>query len=272
MGINLVQHVRALRGGSCPHLCRADDGGLYVVKFLENPQGPRVLANELLASRLALHLSLPVPRTEVVFLPGDLADAMTHVSQFRICPGIHVGIPLVIGPLQGRSYDALPSEYIRHLRNWSKLLQMQVFDYWVCNRDIRQAIFWKLSRERIYSVSFIDHGHCFGGPEWSMFHRPPAVCGVCSQDTAATVDIVSQISNIPDDLIAHYCSEIPPIWYQDGGPAIDVVEKALVARKHHLSQKLKELMTLHSSTMCKWKDTVACSPRLCQDGNAVFAC
>ena len=45
---------------------RCSDGKFYVVKFRNNPQHLRVLANELLATRLAEGAELPVPTTEVV--------------------------------------------------------------------------------------------------------------------------------------------------------------------------------------------------------------
>ena len=48
-----VQHVRRMRGGAQGHLMRCSDGNFYVVKFRNNPQHLRVLANELLATRLA---------------------------------------------------------------------------------------------------------------------------------------------------------------------------------------------------------------------------
>src|ERR1700722_18118870 len=61
-----VQHVRRMRGGAQSHLMRCSDGNFYVVKFRNNPQHLRVLANELLATRLAERVGLPVPLTEVV--------------------------------------------------------------------------------------------------------------------------------------------------------------------------------------------------------------
>ena len=45
---------------------RCDDGHYYVVKFRNNPQHERVLANEFLATRLAERVGLPVPVAEVV--------------------------------------------------------------------------------------------------------------------------------------------------------------------------------------------------------------
>ncbi len=41
-----------MRGGAQAHLMRCADDNYYVVKFQNNPQGRRILANELLASRI----------------------------------------------------------------------------------------------------------------------------------------------------------------------------------------------------------------------------
>ena len=43
-----TQQIRRMRGGAQSHLMLASDGHLYVVKFRNNPQHVRVLANELL--------------------------------------------------------------------------------------------------------------------------------------------------------------------------------------------------------------------------------
>ena len=51
--VEAVQHVRRMRGGAQGHLMRCADGNFYVVKFRNNPQHLRVLANEMLATRLA---------------------------------------------------------------------------------------------------------------------------------------------------------------------------------------------------------------------------
>ena len=51
---------------------RCDDGGYYIVKFRNNPQHLRVLANEMLATRLAARLGLCVPQVEVVEVRPEL--------------------------------------------------------------------------------------------------------------------------------------------------------------------------------------------------------
>ena len=63
--ISAIERLRPLRGGAQSHLQRASDGNCYVTKFQNNPQHIRVLANEMLATRLGLVLGLPMPKVEV---------------------------------------------------------------------------------------------------------------------------------------------------------------------------------------------------------------
>ena len=61
MAVIAIQQIRRMRGGAQSHLMLASDKNLYVVKFRNNPQHVRVLANELLATRLAAAIGLAVP-------------------------------------------------------------------------------------------------------------------------------------------------------------------------------------------------------------------
>ena len=47
MAVLAVQHIRRMRGGAQGQLMLGADGHAYVVKFQNNPQHMRVLANEL---------------------------------------------------------------------------------------------------------------------------------------------------------------------------------------------------------------------------------
>src|ERR1700759_1302553 len=61
-----VQAIRRMRGGAQSQLMLGSDGQLWVVKFQNNPQHLRVLANELIATRIAEAGGLSVPATDVV--------------------------------------------------------------------------------------------------------------------------------------------------------------------------------------------------------------
>ena len=68
--LKAVRYVTALReGGSLPAIVEADNGLLYVMKFVGAGQGPKALIAELVAGELARALSLPIP--EIVLLDLD---------------------------------------------------------------------------------------------------------------------------------------------------------------------------------------------------------
>jgi hypothetical protein len=67
-----VEQVRRMRGGAQSHLMRCSNQAYYVVKFQNNPQGLRILANELRGTRLAARLGLSVAEPEVVEVRAEL--------------------------------------------------------------------------------------------------------------------------------------------------------------------------------------------------------
>src|SRR5258708_40286097 len=64
--IYAIQHIRCMRGGSQAKLLRASDRYWYITKFQDNPQGLKILANEMLASSIGRHLHLPMPQAEII--------------------------------------------------------------------------------------------------------------------------------------------------------------------------------------------------------------
>ena len=74
MAVLAVQHIRRMRGGAQGQLMLGADGHIYVVKFQNNPQDIRVLANEFLAPRLALAAGLTAPEVELMEVSRWLVD------------------------------------------------------------------------------------------------------------------------------------------------------------------------------------------------------
>src|SRR5271157_2106721 len=97
MPLTAVRHVRKMRGGAQSHLLEADDGCWYVVKFRNNPQHPRILVNELIASVLLDYLKIAAPETAFVEVSAEfLADnpEIHHTLGTRrldVEPGWHYG-------------------------------------------------------------------------------------------------------------------------------------------------------------------------------------
>ena len=70
--ITATQYITPLReGGSLPAVVQADDGGLYVMKFVGSGHGPKALIAELVAGEIGRRLGLRVP--EIVFIELDAA-------------------------------------------------------------------------------------------------------------------------------------------------------------------------------------------------------
>jgi hypothetical protein len=74
LAVLAVQQIRRMRGGAQGQLMLGADGRVYVVKFQNNPQHTRVLANEFLASRLAAAAGLTVPECDLVDVSSWLIE------------------------------------------------------------------------------------------------------------------------------------------------------------------------------------------------------
>jgi len=154
-------------------LLRATDGNWYVTKFQNNPQHIRVLANEMLATKVGLALGLPMPHVAVIEVSDWLIE---HTAEL----GIQLGGPTIpcrsgkqfgshcVGP-PDRTLDYMPSESLGGIRNVADFAGVLVLDKWTCNADGRQAVFWhRTPRSRRYDATFTDQGYCFNAGEWTF--------------------------------------------------------------------------------------------------------
>jgi HipA-like kinase len=144
-----VEQVRRMRGGAQAQLMRCDDGGYYIVKFQNNPQHLRILANEMLATRLAARMGLCVPQIEVIEVrPELIAYSSEMVIQLGLgrkpcAAGKQFGSQFPGHPARLAVHDFLPDEELVAVRNFSDFLGIFVFDKWTCNTNGRQAIFFR---------------------------------------------------------------------------------------------------------------------------------
>jgi len=144
-----LEHVRRMRGGAQAHLMRCDDGAYYIVKFQNNPQHLRVLANEMLVTRLGARLGLAVPQVEVIDVRPELIANTPELSiQLGLgtapcAAGKQFGSQFPGYPARMAIYDFLPDEQLAGVRNLSDFLGVLVLDKWTCNTNGRQAIFFR---------------------------------------------------------------------------------------------------------------------------------
>jgi hypothetical protein len=235
--------VRRMRGGAQGHLMRCSDGNFYVVKFRNNPQHLRVLANEMLATRLAERAGLPVPATEVVEVEDWLVEHTPelHIQlahhTIRCQAGLQFGSRYVVSPLEGQVLDYLPVEMLGMVRNREAFAGMLVVDKWTGNANGRQAAFWRKLRERKYTASFIDQGYCFNAGEWTFPDYP--LRGVYARNEVYE-DVrgwesfepwLSRIEKMEADVVWALAGEIPPEWYGGEWHELEKLAQTLIGRR-----------------------------------------
>lgn len=175
--VDAVHHVRLMRGESRARLFLCSDRHFYVVKFRNNPQHPKLLANEMIGTILAAQVGLPVPKVAIVNVRRQLVradpDLTVPVPGGKVpCEsGLQFGSRYAVEPDRGHVLDHLPSCFLKHVLNAPSFLGMLAFDKWAGNVDSRQAVFWRQGPGP-YSASFIDQGNCFDCERWRFRDIP----------------------------------------------------------------------------------------------------
>lgn len=178
MAILAVQHIRRMKGGAQSHLMLGEDGFAYVVKFQNNPQHTRVLANEFLVSSLARIVGLSTPQVEIVDVPRQL---IKNTRELRIdfgrtlvpCKaGLQFGSRFAGEAASDHVMDYLPEQQLAQVQNLREFAGILALDKWTANCDSRQALFVQRQFESGYQVVFIDFGHCFDAGNWRFYDSP----------------------------------------------------------------------------------------------------
>src|SRR4051812_4047662 len=259
-----VQHVRRMRGGAQAHLMRCDDGHFYVVKFQNNPQHLRVLANELLATRLAKLIGLPVPEPAIVrvdpWIVANTAELSVQLAgRSEKCPaGLQFGARYAIDPAEGMIFDYLPETLLDRVRNLDAFAGMLAFDKWTCNANGRQAVFWKKARERKYTATFIDQGYCFNAGEWNFPDSP--LRGVYAYNAVyqgvrgweSFEPWLSKIAAVEKAVIAKCAEDIPAEWDADWDEREKLVE-AIYQRRTKVPELIEEFRKSSRAPFPGWK-------------------
>ncbi len=266
--ISAVQHLRKLRGGSQSHLLRASDGASYVTKFQNNPQHVRVLANEMLATRLGLALGLPMPRVEVIEVSDWL---ITHTPDLRIqlagaeipCQSGQQLASLYVGPeSSGLTFDYLPRELLEGLRNLADFARVLVLDKWTCNSDGRQAIFCqKAPRSQRYAATFIDQGYCFNAGEWTFPDSPlrGAYGNNCVYEGVMGWDAfepaLSRAEQMDANEIWGLAADIPEEWYECDKDGLNRLLETLHRRRSLIRKLISEFRKCSRDPFPNWRES-----------------
>jgi len=159
---------KAPTGGSQSQVFELRDGRYVVVKFPENQQGERVLANEFLSCALAEALQLPVNRAVLIAVDGRL---LRDPQASGDCPpsftaGIRCGMVRFPNAV-GINEQQLSAAVVNHC----DIHAIHVFDTFIARGDSRQLLSFQpgqgATSERQFAA--IDYGYSFGGsPAWTV--------------------------------------------------------------------------------------------------------
>ncbi len=216
-----LQYIRRLRGGSQPILISASDGNFYVIKFLDNFQGPNIPFNDALGTELFALAGLPVPEWNFVYLSNGFLDrnyeswVQREEGPRRPRAGWCFGSRfLSVGncPL----FEILPGSRFSRIRNRRDFWTAWVLDALCEHADNRQAIFVE-RKTRWLEAYFLDHGHLFGGADGtaspnllaSRFLDPRIYSEIGAEDIE---DIQRTIQAIASKRLDDVVSSLPDEW------------------------------------------------------------
>ena len=227
------------------------DGQVYVVKFQNNPQHTRVLANEFLASRLAAAAGLTAPEAELVEVSSWLVENTPELeidlgrTRVRCQPGLQFGSRFVGGLMPGQVVDYLPQEQMAEVRNLKEFAGILALDKWTGNANGRQAVFARKQRERRYRAVFIDFGYCFHAGEWKFEDAP--LRGVYFRNEVyreiagweSFEPWLTRLETLPAETVWAAANQVPPEWYGGDLSEMEFLVEKLLKRRSRIRELIE---------------------------------
>ena len=272
--VTAVQQVRRMRGGAQSHLMRCRDEATgqehyWVVKFQNNPQHVRVLANELLATRIAEKIGLPVPVTAAVEVSDWLIENSAELKHEwsdkveRCSSGLQFGARYVVDPKEGQVFDYLPEQFFERVRNLQDFVGILCLDKWTSNANGRQAVYWRKGRERKYSVTVIDQGYGFNAGEWSfedsplrgIYARNNVYAGVTGWESFEPW--LSRIQGMPIEELWGVAESVPPEWYEYDDVGLERLVEQLWKRRDRVPELIHQFRVSSREPFPGWTKSSA---------------
>ena len=273
MPLNARRMIRKMRGGAQAHLLECDDDNFYVVKFINNPQGRRILINEWIGAALLRQLGLTTPPTAIVRTSDEFLEANPEAflergtSTERPHSSWHFGSQYPANPYRTLVWDLLPDGAAEETANASDLLGVLAFDKWTSNADGRQSIFYRarvqdgLNVRPAFVTSMIDNGFLFQGPEWT-FRDAPAQGLYYSLRVYRGVrglehfePWLSRIESFPASAIDAAIKAMPSVWFQDNAERdeLDRMMERLLLRRSRVRDLIVQVRELAQNPFPNWR-------------------
>jgi hypothetical protein len=166
----------------------------------------------------------------------------------------------VVDPMCGQVFDYMPIELLHRVRNIETFAGVLAFDKWTGNSDGRQATFWRMFRERKYTVTFIDHGYCFNAGEWTFPDYP--LRGVYPRNEVYA-DVsgwhsfepwLARIQAISETKLWQIAEAIPPEWYSHDTDALTILISRLLERRTCIRDLIAQFGASSRAPFPRWGD------------------
>jgi hypothetical protein len=270
VAVMAVQAIRRMRGGAQSQLMLGGEGKLWVVKFQNNPQHVRVLANELMATRMADSVGLTVPRCDVVevsaWLVENSPEMMLELGRNaweRCAAGLQFGCELIGGLMPGQVVDYLPEPQMDEVTNLAEFAGMLAVDKWTGNCNGRQAVFERRPRQRKYKATFIDQGFCFNAGEWTFPDAP--LRGVFARNQVYAKVLgwesfepwLTRVEEFAADKLWAIAEAVPPEWYGGDLRTIERLMETLLKRRSKVRELIGQFRDSNREPFPKWGRTMS---------------
>ncbi len=253
-----------MRGGAQGQLMLGADGHVYVVKFQNNPQHMRVLANEWLGIRLAAAVGLSVPEIDLVEVSSWLIDNTPELEidlgkrKERCSAGLQFGTRFAGGMMPGQVVDYLAEEQLGEVKNLNEFAGILAIDKWTGNANGRQAVFVRRQRERRYRAVFIDFGYCFHAGEWrfedaplrGIYHRNDVYREVRGWEDFEPW--LGRIQKMPEETVWQAANEVPPEWYGGDQGEMEALVEKLLRRRERVREQIEMFRNSDRRPFPKW--------------------
>ena len=249
--ITVTRHISAAGvGGSGAQVFADANGEQYYVKYQENGQNLRVLANEYVAGQIAKTNKLLCPDSFLITIDNLLLTTLAPINGHPISSGPHFGSKRMNNLYSGPALRSL----IPKCSNISDYAGIILFDAWLYNTDRRNdGNYLILTEGSNYNFCIIDHGHCFGMnwtnvllqtylTEWSNAYLDEMYALINGRvDFDAAIDEI----NLRDDtFISNLVDAIPTQWLSDASES--------AALKKYLSVKRDDMENLLNTNSAKF--------------------
>jgi hypothetical protein len=223
-------------GGSQAQMFTCGDGYTYVVKFIGNPHGTRILATEQVVGDLGFYIGAPVPPVAHVEVSQTLIDQnKISINGVAAIAGVHHG-----SQWQTDCGDRLWIDNANEPDNPSRFASLCVLYTWVGAAD-HQLIYRNSAPRVVFSV---DHGHFFpGSTTWNattLQQAPAAVIDTqfagLGLDNALYAPFVDRLAAINPQRIAQSVARVHATW--------TVSDNDLIALAAFLSDRAAQTATL----------------------------